>query len=80
MVKVKVVVVVLAFPLIEEEPPPQPEIHNDPAISDAATARRDDHPAIRDRFLVFPDPNNQMNPQGMTQPKASLPPGAPSGA
>jgi hypothetical protein len=90
MVNVKVVVVgagvgagvgvVLPLPLIEEEPPLQPEIHNAPAMSDAATATRSGHSTIRDRLLAFPKPNNEMNPQGMTQPKASLRPGSPSGA
>jgi hypothetical protein len=87
MVKVKVVVVgvvlplpvPLPLPLIEEDPPPQPETHNDPAMRKAAAAARNDHSKTRDRFLVFPARNNQRKPQGMTQPKASLPAGAPSG-
>ena len=84
MVNVKVVLVgggvVPPLPPDEEDPPPQPEIHNDPAIRNAANATRNGHSQIRDRFLAFPNPNNEMNPQGMTQPKASFPPGAPNGA
>ena len=71
---------VLPLPFIEEEPPPQPEIHNAPAMSDTATATRSGHSTIRDRFLAFPNPNNETDPQGMTQPKASRRRGAPSGA
>jgi hypothetical protein len=87
MVNVKGVAAVVEFPLplplplpLEEEPPPQPEINNDPAITTAANATRNDHSKIRERFLALPNPNNEMNPQGMTQPKASLPPGSPGGA
>jgi hypothetical protein len=86
MVNVKVVVVgvvlppPLPLPPVEEDPPPQPETHNDPAMRNAATATRNDHSKIRDRFLACPNPNNEMSPQGMTQPKASLSPGAPGGA
>lgn len=85
MVNVKVVLLVLVLPLplplpLEEDPPPQPEINNDPAIRNAANATRKDHSKIRDRFLAVPNPNNEMNPQGITQPKASLPPASPGGA
>jgi hypothetical protein len=85
VVNVKVVLVgagvvpPLPLPPVEEDPPPQPEIHNDPAIRNAVNAARNDHSKIRDRFLAFLNPNNEMNPQGMTQPKASLPPGTPNG-
>jgi len=80
MVKVKVVVVGVLFPPPLEDPPPQPATHNDPAMSDAPSATRNDHSTIRDRFLALPNPNNEMKPQGMTQPKASLSCGAPAGA
>jgi hypothetical protein len=88
MVNVKVVLVgevlplplPLPLPLIEEDPPPQPEIHNDPAMRNAANITRNLHSKTRDRFLALPNPNNEMNPQGMTQPKASLPPVVPGGA
>lgn len=85
MVNVKLVGAEVEFPLplplpLEEDPPPQPEINNDPAIRTAANAPRNDHSKICDRFLALPNPNNEMNPQGMTQPKASLPPGSPGGA
>ena len=59
---------------------PQPETHSDPAMNAAATTSRNDHWAICDRFRVFAKPSNGMNPQGMTQPKASIPPGTPCGA
>jgi hypothetical protein len=49
-------------------------------MSDAPSVTRNDHSPIRDRFLALPNPNNEMNPQGMTQPKASLSCGAPAGA
>jgi hypothetical protein len=79
MVKVKVVVVgvLLPPPPLEE---PQPATHNDPAMSDAPRAARNDHSTMRDRFLALPNPNNEINPQGMTQPKASLCCGASAGA
>ena len=84
MVKVKVVLEGVEFPpppLDEEDPPPpQPESQNDPVIRNSANATRYDHSKIRDRLLAFPNPNNEMNPQGITQPKASLPSGAPGGA
>jgi hypothetical protein len=82
MVNVKVVVVGVVFPPLplEEDPPPQPETQNDPAMRNTANATRNDHSKIRDRLLAVPKPNNEMNPQGMTQPKASLPSGAPGGA
>jgi hypothetical protein len=84
MVNVKVVLVgevlPLPLPLIEEDPPPQPEIHNDPAMRNAANITRNDHSKTRDRFLALLNPNNEMNPQGMTQPKASLPTVVPGGA
>ena len=88
MVKVKVVEVgvVLPFPVPpplppdeDDPPPPQPETNNDPAMRKAPAAARNDHSKARDRFLALPNPNNEMNPQGMTQPKASLPPVAPNG-
>jgi hypothetical protein len=83
MVKVKVVLEGVEFPpppLDEEDPPLQPETQNDPAIRNRANATRNDHSEIRDRLLTFPNPNNEMKPQGITQPKASLPSGAPGGA
>ena len=58
---------------------PQPETHIDPAMNAAATASRNTHWAICDRFRVFARPSNEMNPHGMTQPKASVPPGTPCG-
>lgn len=80
MVNVKLVLVGVVFPLVEEDPPLQPEIQNDPAIRNIANATRDDHWEIRDRLLAFPNPSNEMNPQGMTQPKASLSSVVPGGA
>ena len=77
MVKVKVVEVGVVLPLppplpplapIEEDPPPQPETNNDPAMRRPAAAARNDHSKARDRFLTLPNPNNEMNPQGMAQP------------
>ena len=59
---------------------PHPETHNDPAVNAATTARRKHHRASCDRRRLFARPNSGMNPQGMTQPKASLPPGTPCGA
>jgi hypothetical protein len=58
---------------------PHPETHIDPAVNAAATANRKDHRASCDRRRFFARPNRGMNPQGMTQPKASLPPGRPCG-
>ncbi len=76
MVKVKVVEVGAVLPVPvpdplppdEEDPPPQPETNIDPAMRKAAAATRNDHSKARDRFLALPNPNNEMNPQGMTQP------------
>jgi hypothetical protein len=73
MIKVKIVVVGVVFPPPPlEEPPPQPATHKDPAMREAPSATRIDRAPIRERFLALPNPNNEMNPQGMTQPKASL--------
>ena len=58
---------------------PQPETHNDPTVNAAATASRKDHRASCDRRRLFARPNRGINPQGMTQPNASLPPGIPCG-
>jgi len=58
---------------------PHPETHNEPAVNAATTARRKNHRASCDRRRLFARPNSGMNPQGMTQPKASLPPGTPCG-
>src|SRR5271170_378908 len=69
-------VTVNAEPLAEY---PHPESHNDPAVNAAATASRKDHRASCDRRRFFARPNRGMNPQGMTQPNASLPPGSPCG-
>ncbi len=82
MVNVKVVFVGVVFPPPppEEDPPPQPETQNDPAIRNITNDTRNDHSKIRDRLLAFPNPNNEMNPQGMTQPKASFSSGVPGGA
>src|SRR5580698_8409602 len=71
-----VMVTVNAEPFAEY---PHPETHNDPAASAATTARRKHHRASCDRRRFFAKPNRGMNPQGMTQPKASLPPGTPCG-
>jgi hypothetical protein len=77
MVKVKVVEVGVLLPLPvpaplppddEDDPPPQPETNNDPAMRKTAAAARYGHSKARDRFLALPSPNNEMNPQGMTQP------------
>jgi hypothetical protein len=76
MVKVKVVEVGAVLPLpvtlplppVEEDPPPQPETNNDPAMRKAEAAARNDQAKAGDRFLFLPNPNNEMNPQGMTQP------------
>jgi hypothetical protein len=59
---------------------PHPETHNDPAVNATITATRMDHRASCDLRRFFAKPNSGMNPHGMTQPKASLPPGTPCGA
>ncbi len=53
---------------------PQPETHNAPPMHAAASISRNDHWAS-ERLRVFAKPNMEMNPQGMTQPKAIVPPG-----
>ncbi len=59
---------------------PHPDIHNDPAMRNAVTTRRTDHAATRDRFFRFDNPRREINPHGITRPKASFPPGEPPGA
>ena len=58
---------------------PHPETHNDPAVNAATTARRKDHRVSCDHRRFVANPSRGLNPQGMTQPKASLPPGTPCG-
>jgi hypothetical protein len=58
---------------------PHPDIHNDPAMRTAVTTSRLDQAAKRDRFFLFDNPRREINPHGITRPKASFPPGEPPG-